>query len=60
MKMNIRHCSNQTILLTTKCYFFISNKLQKVFFRVKKAIKFHQEKITKTNLTDILILIELK
>ena len=34
-------------------FFFISNKLQKVSFRVKKEIKFHQEKITKTNITNV-------
>ena len=61
MKMNIRHCFNKTILLITKSFFFlISNKLQKLSVRVKKAIKFHQEKLTKTNITDISISIELK
>ena len=58
MEMNIRHCFNKIILLITKCCFFISNKLRKVFFRIRKAIKFHTKK--KKNITDILILIELK
>ena len=44
MEMNIRHCFNKIILLITKCCFFISNKLRKVFFRIKKAIKFHTKK----------------
>ena len=60
MKMKIKNCFYKTILLITKSYFFISNKLQKVSFRVKKTIKFHQEKLTKINITDISILIELK
>ena len=67
MKMNIRHCFNKTILLITKSccccwffFFFLSNKLQKFSAKVKNAIKFHQEKITKTNISDISISIELK
>ena len=48
MEMNIRHCFNKIILLITKCCFFISNKLRKVFFRIKKAIKFHTQKKKKT------------
>ena len=49
IEMNIRHYFNKIILLITKCCFFISNKLRKVFFRIKKAIKFHTKKKKKHN-----------